>query len=85
MNTSCVHYDNCRLPAAKCNTRCDFAKTPEGWSVVFNPKPIPSRNFDYDFTHENFDGENGLCGTAASIKDAAQQIFEIEAEINEIH
>lgn len=51
---------------------------PKGWQVHYNPKPIPLRHFDYDFSHENFDGENGLAGNAASIQGAINQIQEIE-------
>ncbi len=52
-------------------------KIPEGWIIEFNPKPIPDRQFDYDFYHEDHDGENGLCGTAKDIEDAVNQINEI--------
>lgn len=55
-------------------------KIPEGWSITYNPKPIPVRCHDYDFVHDNYDGAdggNGLCGTASSIDDAIEQIEEI--------
>ena len=84
MNANCIHYDSCRIPAQKCNAKCEFSKIPQGWSVVFNPKPMPDRRFDYDFVHEDYDycsdaGSNGLCGNAESIEDAVKQIKEIEA------
>ena len=54
---------------------------PEGWSVTYNPKPIPYSAFDYDFSHENYDGVDGeLCGTASSVVDAVMKIKEIEAQ-----
>lgn len=52
-------------------------KLPEGWNISYNPKPIPNRSFDYDFYHDDYDGENGLCGNAASVEDAIEQIKEI--------
>lgn len=52
----------------------------EGWHVAYNPKPIPDRSHDYDFWHDDHDGENGLCGTASSLDDAIDQIKEIIAE-----
>ena len=52
-----------------------------GWSITYNPKPIPDRRYDYDFVHEDYDGPgNGLCGTAASVIDAIEQIAEIEED-----
>ncbi len=54
-----------------------------GWTITYNPKPIPDRRFDYDFVHDEYDGcdgGNGLCGTAPSSEDAVNQIVEIMAE-----
>lgn len=48
------------------------------WEVTYNPKPIPIRHYDYDFCHDEYDGENGLCGNASSVLDAINQIIEIE-------
>lgn len=51
------------------------------WEIWNNPKPIPERNHDWDFKHENYDGAdggNGLAGSAASAIDAAMEILEIE-------
>ena len=59
---------------------CDFPDC-IGWHIEKNIKPIPLRQFDYNFWHEDYDGAdggNGLCGTASSIDDAMQQIIEIE-------
>ena len=50
------------------------------WHIEYNPKPIPDRQHDWDFWHDDHDGENGLCGTAASEGDAKEQIAEMEAE-----
>lgn len=52
---------------------------PKGWHITYNPKSIGSGKHDYDFHHDNFDGENGLAGTAEDIYDAIEQINEIEA------
>ena len=50
---------------------------PEGWSIAYESKPVPSRQYDWGFSHENHDGENGLCGTASSVDDAVAKIKEI--------
>lgn len=50
-----------------------------GWHIEYNPKPIPCRDFDWDFWHDDYDGTNGLCGTAESEAEARQQIEEQEA------
>ena len=51
-----------------------------GWFMEFNPKPIPKREFDYDFWHTDHDGENGLCGAGADLDDCLRQIAEIEEQ-----
>ena len=48
-----------------------------GWYVEYNQKPIPDRRNDYDFWHEDYDLDSGLCGTAESVEDAIRQIEEI--------
>lgn len=50
---------------------------PTGWHIKKNVKPIPVRCFDYDFWHDDFDGEGLVCGTASSVEDALRQIEEI--------
>lgn len=57
-----------------------------GWIVQYNPKPIPIRDFDYDFWHDDHDigGEIKLCGCAKSIDDAIEQINEIEVDISNL-
>ena len=58
-------------------------KIANGWNIVYNPKPIPDRRFDYDFWHDDYDGAdggNGLAGNAESEGDAMKQIADIEYE-----
>lgn len=59
---------------------CKLCPTDEllGWHIERGPKPIPTRSFDFDFWHDDHDGDNGLCGNAKSVDDAIQQIREIE-------
>lgn len=80
MKTSCKHYDTCKLPVQTCNSKCAFSKVPEGWRVQFNPKPIPDRQFDYDFWHEDADDQNGLHGNAPSVEAAAVEAIEMHRE-----
>lgn len=49
------------------------------WHIQRNPKPIPDRQHDIDFWADDYDGENGLAGTAKDFEDAGSQIQEIEA------
>lgn len=54
-----------------------------GWNIQKNVKPMPDRNHDYDFWHDDYDGVddgNGLCGTASSFEDAANQIRDFYPE-----
>jgi len=54
---------------------------PSGWNIEYNPKPVPPRlGIDYDFWHENFDGENGLCGVGSSVEDCIEQINEMDKD-----
>lgn len=52
---------------------------PDGWNIEKNIKPIPDRRHDYDFWHDDLDIDSDqiLCGTAASVDDAINQINEI--------
>jgi hypothetical protein len=55
----------------------------DGWHIEYNPKPIPCRDIDYDYYHDDYDGAdggNGLAGMACSHDDAVRQIIEIESE-----
>ncbi len=49
-----------------------------GYTISHDPKPIPDRSADFDFSHEDFDGApdsgDNRCGTAGSLKDACSQI-----------
>jgi hypothetical protein len=54
-----------------------------GWHIEKNEKPIPDRRHDYDFWHDDYDGTNGLCGTAQSVSSAMKQIAEIESNLEE--
>ena len=54
-----------------------------GWHIEKNTKPIPDRNHDYDFWHDDYDGAdggNGLAGTACSVLEAMDKIGEIVRE-----
>lgn len=49
--------------------------------IEHNPKPIPMRNHDWDWTHREYQGPGDRrCGTAASREDAERQIEELEGE-----
>jgi len=54
-----------------------------GYSISFDPKQIPYRDFDFNFSHVDYDGpEDKRCGNGASVSDCQDQIDEIiyEAE-----
>jgi hypothetical protein len=48
------------------------------WIITHDPKPIPSRDHDWDWHHTDYDGASdsgdNRCGTASSAADAIQQI-----------
>lgn len=45
------------------------------WLIEYNPKPIPSRLYDYDVTHNDFDGENGdFFFNCESVEEAKKEI-----------
>ena len=50
---------------------------PNGWHIEYNPKPIPLRQFDYDFWHDDIDIGNNLHGYGSSEADCLNQITEI--------
>ena len=54
------------------------------WFISFDPPPIPVRDMDWRFHHDDFDGapdsNDHRCGNAASLEDAIEQIREMEAE-----
>ena len=53
------------------------------YRLEFDPKPIPSRAHDWNWTHIDYDGapdSNDIrCGTGASVADCVEQIREIES------
>ena len=51
-----------------------------GWTIKHDAKPIPDRSFDWDFWHENHDGDNGLQGHEYTLQEAIAEIKAIEAE-----
>ena len=61
---------------------------PEGWEIEYNPKPIPSRQFDYDWAHIDYcgarDSGDARCGTSESVEDAVYQINEIIQEAERV-
>ena len=52
-----------------------------GYSIWFDPKPIPHRDFDFDFAHVDYDGApdggDKRSGHGASVSDCQDQIDEI--------
>jgi hypothetical protein len=62
--------------------------TYRGWTISYDPPPIPVRDCDWQFVHPNFDasweGEedgyvsNGLCGYAPSLEAARAEIDVLE-------
>lgn len=52
------------------------------YTIVFNPKPIPDRNHDYDYFPHDYDGpEDSRGGDAASVTQAQ---IAIDEEIGEL-
>ena len=56
------------------------------WWIEYNPKPIPPRDYDWDFWHDDFDGavDSGDIrgGAGSDPADCRRQIRNIEAELN---
>jgi hypothetical protein len=49
-----------------------------GFSIWFDPKPIPHRDVDFDFAHLDYDGPGDKrCGNGASVSDCQDRIDEI--------
>ena len=54
------------------------------YTISFDPKPIPIRNFDFDVWHKGDDGPGDTrCGNAASVADCMIRIDEIIDEAEE--
>lgn len=53
-----------------------------GYTLSLDPKPIPDRSHDWDFSHEDFDGApdsgDNRCGKARSLEDACRQIDDMQ-------
>ena len=56
-----------------------------GYRITYNPKPIPTRQFDWDFVHQDYDGAEDAndhrAGSSASLeacKDEIDYLEEIE-------
>ena len=50
-----------------------------GYTITYNPPPIPIRTCDWQFVHDSYDGpEDGRCGTAQSLAYAKELIDEWE-------
>ena len=53
----------------------------KGWNIFHSPKPIPTRQHDWEAVHQDYDGpEDGRCLTGKSAKDMAEQIDEWPGE-----
>lgn len=59
----------------------DTLRKLDGWHIEYNPKPIPDRRFDWDYWHDDHDGENLLFGMAESESHAIEIIKEKEKEL----
>ena len=52
-----------------------------GYVITRNPPPIPTRKFDWEYCHEDYDGPgDNRCGVAASEEAAKAEIDELEDE-----
>ena len=52
------------------------------FSIIYNPPPIAVRCFDYEFSHDDYDGPgDNRCGTADSYAQAKEFIDEILLEL----
>ena len=48
-----------------------------GYTIRFNPPPIPIRSHDWEFVHVDYDGpEDSRIGTASSVDAAKSEIDE---------
>lgn len=49
------------------------------WRIWYEPPPIPTRMWDWQFVHDAYDGPgDNRHGSAASVEDALAQIRDIE-------
>lgn len=48
------------------------------YEISYSPPPIPDRNHDWQFAHEDYDGpEDRRCGTGCSVADCKAKIDEM--------
>ena len=53
----------------------ELSATYKNWVITYNPKPIPDRSHDYDFTHKDYDGPgDNRASTARSMEEAKFEI-----------
>lgn len=64
--------ENC--PENGCHLRAELEY--KGWEISYNPKPIGTRDHDWDATHDDYDGDNGMYLTAGSVHDCHRLIDE---------
>lgn len=49
-----------------------------GFTITYNPKPIPVRGHDWDFVHKDYNGPGDIrCGTASLYREAQFEIDDI--------
>ena len=48
------------------------------WTISYDPKPVPTRQWDWDYIHDDYDPENMLCGSCSSVVECLAEIIEIE-------
>lgn len=79
-----LHAETARADAAEVRVKELELLIPKGWHIKYDPPPIPLRECDYQFYHDDYDGTdggNGLCGTGRSVIDCLRQIVEIEENV----
>ena len=70
-------YDHLKMAKQELIDAKTIMELPEGWHIQYNPKPIPDRNHDYDFWHD----DKEIAWSAPSVQDAIEQINEIELNL----
>jgi hypothetical protein len=70
-----------------------MADTYRGWSIHYDPKPIPDRRFDWIATHPDYDAswegeedgwvDNGLKASGATREALCEEIDELQDEWEE--
>jgi hypothetical protein len=82
----CTHAD-CPVRAALKAPKTAPAETYRGYQIYFDPPPIPTRNCDWHFVHDDYDGApnepdegpaDHRCGSGSSIEDCKAQIDDID-------